>query len=122
MANYHATANGRVPFTPEEEAEWATMKEEWEAGADERVATEIRTERDAKLTSCDWTQVIDAPVDQAAWAIYRQALRDLPSQEGFPNEVTWPTEPVEAVAEEAVSEVPVVEVVVEEPVEEVAPE
>lgn len=93
MANYHATANGRVPFTAEEEAEWAAMKEEWEAGANDRAADKIRTERDAKLTSCDWTQVIDAPIDQAAWAIYRQALRDIPDQEGFPNTVNWPTEP-----------------------------
>ena len=46
-----------------------------------------------KLTESDWTQVADAPVDQAAWATYRQALRDIPSQAGFPNEVTWPTEP-----------------------------
>ncbi len=114
MANYHATANGRVPFTPEEEAEWAAMKEEWEAGAKDRAAHKIRTERDAKLTSCDWTQVADAPVDQAAWAVYRQALRDITDQEGFPNEVTWPEEPV--------TEEPATEVVAEEPVEEVAPE
>ncbi len=60
---------------------------------DEEIAAEIRTERDAKLTSCDWTQVIDAPVDQAAWATYRQALRDIPEQAGFPNEVNWPTKP-----------------------------
>ena len=56
-------------------------------------AEEIRSLRDAKLTQSDWTQVADAPVDQAAWATYRQALRDIPSQAGFPNEVTWPTEP-----------------------------
>ena len=54
---------------------------------------DIRSLRDAKLTESDWTQVADAPVDQAAWATYRQALRDIPSQAGFPNEVTWPTEP-----------------------------
>jgi len=60
--------------------------------ADEK-AKAIRAERDAKLKESDWTQVIDAPVDQAAWATYRQALRDIPDQEGFPNEVTWPVEP-----------------------------
>lgn len=56
-------------------------------------AEEIRSLRDAKLTKSDWTQVADAPVDKTAWATYRQSLRDVPSQSGFPNEVTWPTEP-----------------------------
>jgi hypothetical protein len=93
MTRYKATPNGNVPFTPEEEAEWDAMEAEYAAGANDRAAAEIRTERDAKLTSCDWTQVADAPVDQAAWATYRQALRDIPSQAGFPNEITWPTEP-----------------------------
>ena len=53
----------------------------------------LRMLRDGMLSSSDWTQVADAPVDKAAWATYRQALRDIPSQAGFPNEVTWPVEP-----------------------------
>ena len=53
----------------------------------------VRNTRNSKLTESDWTQVADAPVDKAAWATYRQALRDIPEQAGFPNEVTWPTEP-----------------------------
>lgn len=93
MTRYKSTPNGNVPFTPEEEAEWDAMEAKYAAGADDRAAADIRTERDAKLTESDWTQVSDAPVDQAAWATYRQALRDIPSQAGFPNEVTWPTEP-----------------------------
>jgi len=56
-------------------------------------AEEIRSLRDAKLTKSDWTQVLDAPVDQAAWATYRQELRDVPAQAGFPNAVEWPTSP-----------------------------
>lgn len=59
----------------------------------DEIAAEIRKKRNAKLTLCDWTQVIDAPVDQAAWATYRQALRDIPEQEGFPETVVWPTQP-----------------------------
>jgi hypothetical protein len=93
MTRYKATPEGNVPFTPEEEAEWDAMEAEYAAGADDRAAAEIRTERDAKLTESDWTQVADAPVDQAAWATYRQALRDIPDQAGFPNEVNWPTAP-----------------------------
>jgi hypothetical protein len=54
---------------------------------------QVRLERDSLLLSSDWTQVADAPVDKIAWSTYRQALRDIPSQAGFPNEITWPTEP-----------------------------
>ena len=56
-------------------------------------AEEIRAERDNLLSASDWTQVADASVDQAAWATYRQALRDVPEQDGFPHNVTWPTRP-----------------------------
>jgi hypothetical protein len=61
--------------------------------SEKEISLEVREKRDLKLKNSDWTQVSDAPVDQAAWATYRQALRDIPSQAGFPNEVTWPTEP-----------------------------
>lgn len=56
-------------------------------------AEAIRSSRNKKLSLSDWTQVDDAPVDKAAWAAYRQGLRDLPSQAGFPWDVTWPVEP-----------------------------
>tara|TARA_R110002072_G_scaffold299821_1_gene475900 strand:+ start:727 stop:1017 length:291 start_codon:yes stop_codon:yes gene_type:complete len=96
MTRYKATPEGNVPFTPEEEAEWDAQEVEFEAGANDRVAAKIRTERDSKLTESDWTQVADAPVDQAAWATYRQALRDIPEEQaGFPNNINWPTEPQE---------------------------
>lgn len=53
----------------------------------------VRAERDDLLVQSDWTQVIDAPVDQAAWATYRQALRDITAQSGFPWTIDWPTQP-----------------------------
>jgi len=59
----------------------------------EQEAEEVRTQRDALLSQSDWTQVPDAPVDQTAWAEYRQALRDLPQQVGFPTDITWPQIP-----------------------------
>jgi len=59
----------------------------------EQEAEKVRTQRDALLKESDWTQVADAPVDQSAWANYRQALRDVPQQEGFPQEVVWPQIP-----------------------------
>ena len=56
-------------------------------------ATKVRQERNKRLTASDWTQLADAPVDKDAWAQYRQALRDVTSQEGFPWQVTWPSTP-----------------------------
>lgn len=54
----------------------------------------LRIERNRRLAVCDWTQVADAPVDQAAWAAYRQALRDLPGSTPDPHSPVWPTPPV----------------------------
>tara|TARA_R110000796_G_scaffold131618_1_gene247138 strand:- start:13 stop:468 length:456 start_codon:yes stop_codon:yes gene_type:complete len=52
-----------------------------------------RDERNLLLSNSDWTQVDDSPVDKSSWATYRQALRDVPTQAGFPTDVTWPVEP-----------------------------
>lgn len=54
---------------------------------------QARKERNRLLAASDWTQIADAPVDHAAWAVYRQALRDVPEQAGFPENVIWPTKP-----------------------------
>jgi len=56
-------------------------------------AANIRSERNEKLAASDWTQIADSTADKPAWATYRQALRDVPSQTGFPWNVTWPQEP-----------------------------
>jgi hypothetical protein len=56
-------------------------------------AVQVRAQRIKLIEECDWTQVADAPVDQAAWAVYRQALRDIPQQAGFPWTITWPAKP-----------------------------
>jgi hypothetical protein len=60
---------------------------------DEEQAKSVRASRTEKLKDSDWTQVADAPVDQAAWAEYRQALRDITGQEGFPWTIEWPEQP-----------------------------
>ena len=59
-------------------------------------AEEARAERDKLLAETDWTQVLDAPIDaetREAYRAYRQALRDIPEQEGFPAAITWPELP-----------------------------
>ena len=56
----------------------------------------IRAQRNAKLTSCDWTQLPDSPIYQDEdWLIYRQALRDITEQED-PYNIVWPEGPTEA--------------------------
>jgi hypothetical protein len=62
----------------------ATNEQKWE---------QIRLWRDAKLAASDWTQLDDAPVDKAAWATYRQALRDLPAKGGIADAAEFPVAP-----------------------------
>jgi hypothetical protein len=59
----------------------------------EQQAKQLRIERNLMLANCDWTQISDATVDKAVWATYRQALRDVTTQTGFPWTITWPDAP-----------------------------
>ena len=59
----------------------------------EDVTFSVRKKRNEDLLSSDWTQLQNSPVDVSAWATYRQALRDIPAQAGFPTTVNWPTAP-----------------------------
>ncbi len=54
---------------------------------------QLRKTRNDLLAACDWTQAADAPVDRAAWAAYRQALRDLPANTADPRDPQWPSPP-----------------------------
>ena len=61
---------------------------------DEEVAAQVRAERDQLLAATDWTQAADVPEEvRIKWQPYRQALRDVPQQKGFPHEVVWPEKP-----------------------------
>lgn len=68
-------------MTPEEASQ---RYEEW--------ATKARTLRDGWLADTDWTALSDRTMTPEM-ATYRQALRDITTQEGFPYNVTWPTKP-----------------------------
>jgi hypothetical protein len=74
---------------------WVVTKASAEEIAErlEQQSSLVRQERNARLSACDWTQLSDAPVGAAAWAAYRQQLRDVTAQEGFPWAVVWPTQP-----------------------------
>jgi hypothetical protein len=69
------------PMTNEEVA--ARTEQEWVA---------VRNQRHFLLTRSDWTQLPDAPVDAAAWAVHRQALRDITTQSD-PFNIVWPAVP-----------------------------
>lgn len=92
------------PFDPERQYLGIDQPEKLEDGSwrarwkitpipDEIGAAKVREQRNKLLSECDWTQLADSPVNRAVWATYRQALRDVPSQAGFPWEVNWPTKP-----------------------------
>jgi hypothetical protein len=55
------------------------------------IANEVRAKRNQLLLETDWTQVADVQVDKVIWAEYRQALRDITTQEGFPLDINWPS-------------------------------
>ena len=61
--------------------------------SEEEAAQNIRSRRNELLSNSDWTQISDCTVDKTAWATYRQSLRDITSQDGFPYTVTWPDKP-----------------------------
>ena len=67
--------------------------QEKENNIEAQIAESVRQDRDALLLESDWTQGNDAPVNKDDWSVYRQALRDIPSQDGFPREVIWPSKP-----------------------------
>ena len=57
-------------------------------------AKNIREARSSLLGQSDWTQLKDVPLEiSSEWALYRQALRDIPQQTGFPYDVEWPIPP-----------------------------
>jgi len=61
------------------------------------ISTEARSVRDRLLSESDWTQLPDSILSVAqksSWAAYRQLLRDVPQQSGYPTGVIWPVKPV----------------------------
>ena len=64
----------------------------YQAAKDEMQAKSVRASRDEKLSATDWRFRSDMTPSQA-WKDYCQALRDVPAQSGFPNNVVWPTQP-----------------------------
>lgn len=63
---------------------------------DQLLAAAIREDRSRLLAESDYIFMPDYPADTDTliiWRAYRQALRDIPAQEGFPHTVMWPQQP-----------------------------
>jgi hypothetical protein len=71
----------------------AEQETAYKAMRDAEQAKSVRNSRTEKLKDSDWTQIADSTADKTAWATYRTALRDVPTQAGFPWTVTWPDAP-----------------------------
>lgn len=96
MARFHATSNGMIPFSQEEEA--ARDLEESISLSEQKniLAADTRKKRDEMLSNSDW-KILRAfennELVNQDWKNYRQALRDIPAQSGFPENVVWPQPP-----------------------------
>lgn len=100
VPSYDPKTQGYRETTPVQiDGKWWQAFEVYELDSDAMAAVKtqqeqaVRSTRNSLLSQSDWTQVADAPVDKAVWATYRQALRDITAQVGFPFEVVWPVAP-----------------------------
>lgn len=79
--------------TPEE---IELLKDSLYGPSDEQLSNEYKRERDGLLFQSDWTQLPDVSITTEKaqeWKVYRQALRDITTQVGFPREIIWPVKP-----------------------------
>lgn len=86
-----------IPPQPSENHQWNAEKKRWlYVETDDDIAVKVRKQRDTLLTSTDWTVIRAAERNEpleADWSAYREALREIPNQTGFPRSVEWPTLP-----------------------------
>ena len=95
------TADGIPRYRWDGSAAVLRTEEELEADRLPGITAQARAQRDKLLLDTDWTQTLDAPIDEdtkAAYRAYRQALRDVPEQDGFPRSIIWPELPAKVKA------------------------
>jgi hypothetical protein len=84
--------DGSYTSTPRSDEDIAA----YNANKDLEQANSVRQTRNYKLKECDWIVIKNLELNAnipGAWEVYRQALRDIPAQSGFPWTITWPTQP-----------------------------
>ena len=86
-----------TPATDLQPAKTAAENESaYKATKDAEQAVSVRASRDIKLAETDWVVIKNLELNAnipGAWEVYRQALRDVPTQSGFPNTIVWPVQP-----------------------------
>ena len=92
MPRYKMQNGEKIQFTDAEETARDAEEKAWDDDADNREAARVREERDRLLAETDYLALSDVTMS-SAWTTYRQNLRDIPAQSGFPNSVTYPTKP-----------------------------
>ena len=95
--NYYI-ANGQavaIPVQPDQYSVFDFETKQWVQQENLAIADVLR-KRQRILYASDWTQIPNGPLtveQQQAWAEYRQQLRDITTQSGYPFNVVWPTPP-----------------------------
>jgi len=90
---FYQYVNGNlIELSVEEKSEYLAREEEGIANASSRMAAEVRQKRNILLRSSDWAAIraFESGTDFTELHEYRQQLRDIPAQEGFPSNVVWP--------------------------------
>lgn len=101
--NYSGSSNyvnseGQITAMPESPGEFYVFSydtKQWEPDQSKAISS-VQIKRQRLLYSSDWTQLPNGPLtaaQQAAWANYRQRLRDVTAQSGYPFNVLWPIPP-----------------------------
>jgi hypothetical protein len=93
----HYVTNGAVALIPEKPSE--LHKFDFSSKAWVLSESSIRAKRQKLLEASDWTDTLSSKERfgeqlYTAWMVYRQALRDIPEQPGFPAAVEWPVAPI----------------------------
>ena len=84
-----------LPPKPKEGYEFDYVALEWKPNI-ELIASIVNSSRKNLLVQSDWTDTVSAQTrltNYAEWQTYRQALRDIPTQKGYPTDIVWPTPP-----------------------------
>lgn len=89
----------QIPSRPGEMHTWDWLTKQWVAPSHsqvvEKATSDAMHKRSALLEGSDWTQLPDVPLaTKEDWATYRQALRDITDQPGYPLDIVWPTPPI----------------------------
>jgi hypothetical protein len=95
--DYYIKDSALLPYPEKPEGLYVWNGTEWIVDL-EQTSQRVSSLRFAYLQESDWTDTVSAQTRLGeplylSWQIYRQALRDIPSQEGYPLSVTWPTAP-----------------------------